>query len=52
MASGAVGAVFDSMLFVWLAFGSLEFSGGTILGKLYASAAVAVLLWQRYGRKP
>jgi uncharacterized PurR-regulated membrane protein YhhQ (DUF165 family) len=51
-ASGVAGAVIDSMLFVWLAFGSLEFSGGTILGKLYASAAVAALLWQRYGRKP
>ncbi len=50
MASGAVGAVFDSMLFVWLAFGSLEFSGGTILGKLYASAAVAAFFWMRARR--
>jgi len=50
MASGAVGAVFDSMLFVWLAFGSLEFSGGTILGKLYASAAAAAFFWMRARR--
>lgn len=49
-ASGVAGAVIDSMLFVWLAFGSLEFSGGTILGKLYASAAVAALLWLRARR--
>jgi uncharacterized PurR-regulated membrane protein YhhQ (DUF165 family) len=46
-ASGAVGAVFDSVLFVWLAFGSLEFSTGTIVAKLYASAAFAAFLWAR-----
>ena len=50
MASGVAGAVFDSMLFVWLAFGSLEFSGGTILGKLYASVAVAAFFWMRARR--
>ena len=49
-ASGVAGAVIDSMLFVWLAFGSLEFSGGTILGKLYASAAVAAFIWMRARR--
>jgi uncharacterized PurR-regulated membrane protein YhhQ (DUF165 family) len=50
MASGAVGAVLDSMLFVWLAFGSLEFSTGTIVAKLYASAAVAAFFWARARR--
>lgn len=49
MASGVVGAALDSALFVWLAFGSLEFSAGTTLGKLYASAIVA--LWLMWGRK-
>lgn len=44
MASGAVGAAVDSMFFVWLAFGSLEFSVGTTLAKLYASAVVALVL--------
>ena len=44
LASGVVGAALDSALFVWLAFGSLEFSAGTTLAKLYASAAVALIL--------
>jgi uncharacterized PurR-regulated membrane protein YhhQ (DUF165 family) len=47
MASGVVGAALDSMLFVWLAFGSLEFSAGTTLAKIYASAAVAAFLMLR-----
>ena len=47
-ASGVVGAALDSALFVWLAFGSFEFSAGTTLAKIYASAAVALwLLWRR-----
>jgi uncharacterized PurR-regulated membrane protein YhhQ (DUF165 family) len=50
LASGAAGAVLDSMLFVWLAFGSLEFSTGTIVAKLYASAAVAAFFWARARR--
>jgi uncharacterized PurR-regulated membrane protein YhhQ (DUF165 family) len=41
LASGAVGAAVDSMIFVWMAFGSLEFSAGTTLAKVYASLAVA-----------
>lgn len=44
LASGAVGAALDSALFVWLAFGSLEFSAGTTLAKIYASLAVALVL--------
>lgn len=48
MASQVVGAALDSALFVWIAFGSLQFSAGTTVGKLYAGAAVALLLyvWQ------
>lgn len=45
MASQIVGAFVDSAIFVYLAFGSFEFSAGTTLGKLYAGAAVAVLMW-------
>jgi uncharacterized PurR-regulated membrane protein YhhQ (DUF165 family) len=37
LASGVVGAIVDSMLFVYLAFGSFEFSLGTTLAKLYAT---------------
>lgn len=44
LASGAVGAVLDSLIFVFLAFGSIEFAAGTILAKLYASLAVAAIL--------
>lgn len=47
MASQIVGAALDSALFVYLAFGSLEFSAGTTLAKIYAGAAVAVILWWR-----
>jgi len=35
MASSVVGLIVDSILFLWLAFGSLEFLAGQILGKLW-----------------
>lgn len=38
------GAVVDSALFLWLAFGSFEHMEGQILGKLYA--AVAFIGWR------
>lgn len=45
--SGVAGAVLDSMLFVYIAFGSLEFSAGNVVGKLYATIAVALyLIWR------
>lgn len=44
-ASQIVGAALDSALFVWIAFGSLEFSAGTTLAKIYAGAGVAAFLW-------
>lgn len=47
MASGVVGAFVDSVLFVYLAFGSVEFSAGNTLGKLYATALVAAILYTR-----
>jgi uncharacterized PurR-regulated membrane protein YhhQ (DUF165 family) len=44
LASGAVGAAIDSAVFLWLAFGSLNFIGGQILGKVWMSLlAFAVL---------
>lgn len=49
-ASGVAGAAVDSALFVYLAFGSFQFSAGTTLAKLYASAAVAAYLWARHRR--
>jgi queuosine precursor transporter len=35
LASSVVGLIVDSFLFLWLAFGSLEFLEGQILGKLW-----------------
>ena len=35
LASSVVGLIVDSVLFLWLAFGSLEFLEGQILGKLW-----------------
>jgi uncharacterized PurR-regulated membrane protein YhhQ (DUF165 family) len=46
-ASGAVGAVLDSLLFSWLAFGTVAWAPGLILAKLYASALFAAWLWWR-----
>ena len=35
VASSLVGLVADSILFLWLAFGSLDYLAGQILGKLW-----------------
>lgn len=43
-ASGVAGAVADSLLFSWLAFGAATWAPGLILAKLYASAAYALWL--------
>lgn len=47
--SNTVGLVVDSALFLWLAFGSLDFIEGQIVGKAYMTIlAVGVLwLWRR-----
>lgn len=45
LASGVVGAFVDSLLFVWIAFGSVELSFGTAVAKIYASLAVAIYLY-------
>lgn len=54
VASNTVGVVVDSALFLWLAFGSLEFMAGQIVGKLYMTAlAVAlIVVWRRLARRP
>jgi len=43
-ASGAAGAALDTALFSWLAFGTLAWQPGLLVGKLYATAAVALWL--------
>lgn len=50
LASNAVGLVVDSMVFLSLAFGSLAFLPGQILGKLYATLAAVVFVGWRERR--
>jgi uncharacterized PurR-regulated membrane protein YhhQ (DUF165 family) len=48
LASGAVGAIVDSAVFLWLAFGSLAFIEGQVVGKLWMSLlAFPILLMLR-----
>ena len=44
MLSGLVGSAVDSAVFLWLAFGSLDYIAGQVVGKIWASAAAALLL--------
>lgn len=46
LASGVVGAALDSLVFLWLAFGTpaLVYLPGQIVGKLWATLAVALVL--------
>jgi uncharacterized PurR-regulated membrane protein YhhQ (DUF165 family) len=48
--SNTVGAVIDSIVFLWLAFGSLDFLAGNVYGKIVMTLPVLVLIWVR-GRK-
>jgi queuosine precursor transporter len=51
IASNAGGLVVDSALFLWLAFGSLDYLAGQIVGKAYMTAlAVLILAVVRWGR--
>ena len=47
LASGAVGAVADSMLFSAMAFGTVAWAPGLVLAKLYASAGFGLWLATR-----
>jgi uncharacterized PurR-regulated membrane protein YhhQ (DUF165 family) len=48
LASSLVGLVADSLLFLWLAFGSLEFLEGQILGKAWmVLLALPIVHWIR-----
>jgi queuosine precursor transporter len=44
-ASNTVGLVIDSALFLWLAFGSLDFLIGQIVGKLWVTGVAVIILW-------
>jgi uncharacterized PurR-regulated membrane protein YhhQ (DUF165 family) len=53
MASSTVGLVVDSIVFLALAFGSLEFIEGQIIGKIYGAILATACIWvirRRYPR--
>lgn len=43
--SGLAGAAIDSAVFLWLAFGSLDFIAGQIVGKTWMTLAALPVLW-------
>jgi hypothetical protein len=48
-ASSAVGLVADSLVFLWLAFGSLDFLAGQVIGKAWmVAAALPLIHWLRH----
>lgn len=48
VASGVVGLVVDSIVFLWLAFGSLDFLGGQIVGKAWmVLLSIPFVAWLR-----
>lgn len=50
LASGAVGAVADSLLFSYLAFGTVGWAPGLVIAKVYASVAYALWIHTRSKR--
>lgn len=44
--SNTVGAVIDSALFLWLAFGSLDFIAGQVVGKTWVTLATVAVVWR------
>lgn len=50
-ASNLVGAVIDSALFLWLAFGSLDYLFEQVVGKMYMVAPVVAVLWLMRSRR-
>lgn len=52
VASGIVGSVIDSAVFLWLAFGSFDFIAGQVVGKAWMTLlAVPLILIARRNRK-
>lgn len=51
-ASGAVGLVVDSWLFLQIAFGSHEFLPGQILAKVYMTVLAVTFFWAASKRRP
>lgn len=53
LASGVVGAALDTALFSYVAFGTLAWQPGLLLGKMYATLSVSAYLYARqaYNRR-
>jgi uncharacterized PurR-regulated membrane protein YhhQ (DUF165 family) len=51
VASNATGAVVDTFVFLWIAFGSITFWQGQIIGKMWATVAVLPVLWWMHHRR-
>lgn len=49
-ASNAIGLAADSLLFLWLAFGSLAYLPGQVVGKAWMTAAAVAVLAARHDR--
>lgn len=48
VASGVVGLIVDSLVFLWLAFGSLDFLAGQVVGKAWmVLLSIPVVAWLR-----
>ena len=45
LASASVGAVVDSAVFLFIAFGSLDFIAGQVLGKAWMALAASAAVW-------
>jgi uncharacterized PurR-regulated membrane protein YhhQ (DUF165 family) len=43
--SNLAGGIVDSALFLWLAFGSLQFLAGQVVGKFWITGAFVALVW-------
>lgn len=51
VASNAVGSVVDSAVFLWIAFGSLDFMAGQVWGKTLATIPAIAIVWWARGRR-
>lgn len=51
LASGIAGSIIDSAVFLWLAFGSLDFMAGQVVGKAWMSLLALPLLYAMRNRK-
>jgi uncharacterized PurR-regulated membrane protein YhhQ (DUF165 family) len=48
--SGFVGSAIDSAVFLWIAFGSLDFIAGQVVGKMWMTLLALPFLWLRQPR--